>query len=76
MRNLHVLFKMIRTEQELLHSVSFTWILTMMFRIVLLADIVQLHTMLIEFMLCGVWGLFQFFNIVVETQTLENTQIA
>ena len=42
----HVFFKMIRNEQELLHSVSFTWNLTMRFRVVLLAVIVQLHTVL------------------------------
>jgi hypothetical protein len=53
-RTLNVLFKMIRNEQELLHSVSFTWNLTMMFRVVLLAVMFQLFTVLIEFMLYGV----------------------
>ena len=52
-RALLILFKMIRTEQEPLHSVFFTWNLTLMSRVVLLAIMVQLNTVLIEFMLYG-----------------------
>lgn len=54
MLRLHVLFKMIRTEQDLLLSVSFTWNLTMMFRVVLLTVMVRLHIVLTEIMLYGV----------------------